>query len=179
MLVSNMVRKIGSGKSSIVKALLKFIPYEGNIYIDGDDISFIEPDIIRSKIIFIRQNPLPFNRTLYDNIAYGNNKITRSQVNDLFDKYDLHSYFHNGLDDLVGRKGEKLSGGQKMIMFLLRIVVQNDKKIVVLDEPTSSLDDETTNKILSIIKEVIQNKTTIIITHDKRVQDIVDRTIKI
>ena len=64
-------------------------------------------------------------------------------------------------------------------MFLLRIVVQNDKKIVVLDEPTSSLDDETTNKILSIIKEVIQNKTTIIITHDKRVQDIVDRTIKI
>ena len=66
-----------------------------------------------------------------------------------------------------------------MIMFLLRIVVQNDKKIVVLDEPTSSLDDETTNKILSIIKEVIQNKTTIIITHDKRVQDIVDRTIKI
>ena len=66
-----------------------------------------------------------------------------------------------------------------MIMCLLRIVVQNDKKIVVLDEPTSSLDDETTNKILSIIKEVIQNKTTIIITHDKRVQDIVDRTIKI
>ena len=174
-----IVGKIGSGKSSIVKALLKFIPYEGNIYIDGDDISFIEPDIIRSKIIFIRQNPLPFNRTLYDNIVYGNNNVTRSHVNDLFDKYDLHSYFRNGLDDLVGRKGEKLSGGQKMIMFLLRIVVQNDKKIVVLDEPTSSLDDETTNKILSIIKEVIQNKTTIIITHDKRVQDIVDRTIKI
>ena len=174
-----IVGKIGSGKSSIVKALLKFIPYEGNIYIDGVDISSMEPDFVRSKVIFIRQNPLPFNRTLYENIAYGNNNVTRLQVNDLFDKYDLHSYFHNGLDDLVGRKGEKLSGGQKMIMFLLRIVVQNDKKIVVLDEPTSSLDDETTNKILSIIKEVIQNKTTIIITHDKRVQDIVDRTIKI
>ena len=137
----------------------------------------MEPDFVRSKVIFIRQNPLPFNRTLYENIAYGNNNVTRLQVNDLFDKYDLHSYFHNGLDDLVGRKGEKLSGGQKMIMFLLRIIVQNDKKIVVLDEPTSSLDDETTNKILSIIKEAIQKKTTIIITHDKRVKDIVNRTI--
>ena len=172
-----IVGKIGSGKSSIVKALLKFIPYEGNIYIDGVDISSMEPDFVRSKVIFIRQNPLPFNRTLYENIAYGNNNVTRLQVNDLFDKYDLHSYFHNGLDDLVGRKGEKLSGGQKMIMFLLRIIVQNDKKIVVLDEPTSSLDDETTNKILSIIKEAIQKKTTIIITHDKRVKDIVNRTI--
>lgn len=172
-----IIGKIGSGKSSIVKALLKFIPCEGNIYIDGVDISSMEPDFVRSKVIFIRQNPLPFNRTLYENIAYGNNNVTRLQVNDLFDKYDLHSYFHNGLDDLVGRKGEKLSGGQKMIMFLLRIIVQNDKKIVVLDEPTSSLDDETTNKILSIIKEAIQKKTTIIITHDKRVKDIVNRTI--
>jgi ABC-type multidrug transport system fused ATPase/permease subunit len=169
--------KIGAGKSSLVKGLLKLIPYTGNIYVDGKDISTMDPSSVRSQVLYVRQNPLPFNRTLYENIVYGNETVTKRQVADLFDKYDLHSFFRHDLDALVGKKGGRLSGGQKMVMFLLRIIIQRKKKVVVIDEPTSSLDPVTASKIIEIIRDVTRKQTTIIITHDKRVSDIADRVL--
>jgi ABC-type transport system involved in cytochrome bd biosynthesis fused ATPase/permease subunit len=97
----------------------------------------------------------------------------------LFAKYDLHSFFRHDLDSLVGKKGGRLSGGQKMVMFLLRIMIQKKKKIVVIDEPTSSLDDATAEKIITIIKDVTKRQTTLIVTHDQRVYGIADRVIAV
>lgn len=169
--------KIGSGKSSLMKALMKLIPYEGNIYVDYGNVKNINPFSLRSQILYVRQNPLPFNRSLFDIITYGNSAVTRDQVESLFKKYDLYGFFNHDLDASVGKKGGKLSGGQKMVMFLLRVMLQNDKKIVIIDEPTSSLDSDTSKKVMSIIKDVTQKQTTIIITHDESIKEIVKKVI--
>jgi ATP-binding cassette subfamily B multidrug efflux pump len=170
---------IGSGKSSLIKSLLKLIEYEGNIYIDGKNTKNISTSSIRSKILYIRQNPLPFNRTIYDNITYGIDNVNKNNVIDLINRYQIDKIFNKQLDFKVGRKGEKLSGGQRMILFLLRILIQNNKKVIILDEPTSSLDDVTVKIIINIIKDIIKRQTTIIITHDKRLFKLSDKVIKL
>ena len=167
--------KIGSGKSSLIKALLLFIPISsGNIYIDNQNIKNIKPSSLRSQVIYVPQNPIPFNRSLYDNISYGNDTITKKDVDDIFNKYSLHSFFGDTkLDDNVGRKGSKLSGGQRQMVSLLHILLSNSsKRIVILDEPTSSLDINTSNIIIQIIKEVTKNRTVIIVTHDNNLKSL-------
>jgi ATP-binding cassette subfamily B protein len=175
-----IIGKIGSGKSSLMKALLRLVPYKGDILLDNKNIMDIEAATVRKNIMYIRQNPLPFNRSLYENIVYGNDNATREQVENLFTKYDLHSFFENNLDKPVGKRGGKMSGGQKMVMFLLRVMIQNNNnKIIVLDEPTSSLDSTTANKVIDMIKDVTSTRTTVIITHDKNLENIVDRVINL
>ena len=169
--------KIGSGKSSIVKALMKLVQFSGEIYMDGKPISTMNSHDIRKNIVFISQSPLPFNRTLYENIVYGNESVTKEQVKDILNTYDLNSYFSVKLDEKVGKRGSKLSGGQKMIMFLIRILLLHNKNIIILDEPTSSLDNDTATQILELINYVTKDKTTLIITHDERVKQYVDRVI--
>jgi|UniRef100_A0A6C0IZH3 ABC-type bacteriocin/lantibiotic exporter with double-glycine peptidase domain len=174
-----IIGEIGSGKSSLVKSLLKLIEYKGNIYIDGKNTKDVSTSSIRSKILFIRQNPIPFNRTIYDNITYGIDGVNENQIIDIIHKYNINKVFNKKLDFKVGRKGEKLSGGQRMIMFLLRILVQKDKKVIILDEPTSSLDNMTVQIIIDIIKDIIKKQTTIVITHDERLLEISNKVIKL
>ena len=171
--------KIGSGKSTLVKALLKLIKYDGNIYLDGINIKNMSTSNIRSEILYIRQNPLPFNRSFYDNVLYGSENGSKEEVDTLFNKYNLKNMFNKNLMDKVGRKGELLSGGQRMIMFLLRLLIQNNKKVIILDEPTASLDDNTSMIIFNIIKDIIKRQTTIIITHDKNLINLTNKIIKL
>lgn len=164
--------KIGCGKSSILKSILRLKHYTGNIYIDGHDIQDINIDYYRSNLFYVKQNPLPFNRSIYDILLYGTNKSIKD-VDRLLTELDLCSVFGNGrkLDSMVGKKGSKLSGGQRMILYILKIFL-NDKKIILLDEPSSSLDNETTNIILNILKKMVGKKTLIIVSHDERIKSI-------
>lgn len=173
-----IIGKIGSGKSSIVKALLKLIPYSGHIYIDGKDIAELEPSTVRSQILYVSQNPIPFNRTLYENIVYGNDDVGKEQVLAMFGKYGLGDFFEHDLDDTVGKKGSKLSGGQRQMIFLLRILLSKTH-IIVLDEPTSSLDDHTSKYVMRMLEEIMQERTVILITHDIRLGKIADRKIEL
>lgn len=173
----SIVGKIGSGKSSLIKALLQFIPYEGNIYIDGKNVKDIDLLSLRSQILYINQHPVSFNRSIYENIIYGNENVTKRDVLDLIDKYDMHDFFDQGIDRLAGKKGSNISGGQKLMIFLLRIMLQNDKKIIILDEPTSALDEKTSKKILDMIQKISNRTTVIIVTHDYLVNKVVDRVI--
>ena len=175
----SIVGKIGSGKSTLIKALLRLINYDGNIIIDDINIKDINVSTLRSNIVFIRQNPIPFNRTFYENIVYGADNVSKDDVIKILDKYNLNNYFNIKLDEKVGKKGSKMSGGQRMLMFLLRIIINNNKKIVILDEPTSSLDEQTSNKVIELIKVVTKNQTTIIVTHDTKFNNIVDRVIEL
>jgi ATP-binding cassette subfamily B multidrug efflux pump len=170
---------IGSGKSSLVKALLLLKRISnGRITIDNQDINDVDPISLRSNIVYVPQNPTPFNRTLFENIIYSNNNVQKKEVEDLFDKYNLYPFFPNiKLDDVVGTKGSKLSGGQKQIVFLLRLLLGGNKKILLLDEPTSSLDENTMNTVLKLLKVVSTNRTVIIITHDDRIKPILDRVV--
>ena len=74
-----LVGKIGSGKSTVAKALMRLAPYKGNIYIDGKNLDTMEPSSVRAQMLYIRQNPIPFNRSLYENIVYGNDSATRTK----------------------------------------------------------------------------------------------------
>lgn len=174
-----IIGKIGAGKSSLIKALLKLVKYDGNIYLDGVNTKNMNFSNIRSQVLYIRQNPLPFNRSFYENVLYGTDNVSTEKVDILFNKYNLKSMFNKDLNAKVGRKGELLSGGQRMVMFLLRLLIQEDKKIIILDEPTASLDDNTSMIIFNIIKDIIKRQTTIMITHDQKLLNLASKIIKL
>jgi len=170
---------IGKGKSSLIKALLRMKPItSGRITIDNVDISTLTPENVRSQIIYVRQNPIPYNRTLYENIIYGNDSVSREEVERILKYYNLTKFFSVGLDDKLGRKGERISGGQRQMIFLIRVLL-SDRKIVVFDEPTSSLDSTSAHYVMTLLKDIIKGRTVILITHDKELTSMVNRTIKL
>ncbi len=157
--------KIGSGKTSFIRMLLKFHKHQkGDIYIDGQNIKDVNPDQLRKQIMYVPQHPVPFNRSLYENIAYGTS-ASKEDVKNMLQRIGLENLFPLDLDESVGKHGEKLSGGQKQVIFLLRCLLR-DTHIIILDEPTSALDQYSKNYILAILQELMKNKTVLIITHD-------------
>lgn len=160
---------IGSGKSTLSKLLLKFITgYEGEIRINGKLNKNINIDNLREKIMYIPQHPNLFNRTLKENLLYG---VDNYKIEDILNKLkevgltDIYNKFKYILNNKVGKLGSKLSGGQRQLVWILRSLF-NNSKMVILDEPTSSLDDETKEKIIKLIKEISKKRNLIIITHD-------------
>lgn len=173
-----LVGRIGSGKSSFVKLLLKFYKIQrGEILIDGVNIENVSSDELRKQIMYIPQNIILFNRTLYENISYGLD-VSKEDVEKLMRELGAFQLFNDfQLDDKVGKRGEKLSGGQKQMVYLLRSILKNSK-IIILDEPTSALDENSKKYILDILKMLMRNKTVLIITHDASVLKYVDRVLR-
>jgi ABC-type bacteriocin/lantibiotic exporter with double-glycine peptidase domain len=166
-----LVGPIGSGKSTILKVLAGIVKYDGLILIDGNDISK-DPNFISTNISYVSQHPKLFNKSIYHNIVYGtqfanNNPNSRKLVIQKLEQFgvmDFINSFPNGLDTIVGKEGNKLSGGQKHMVALIRTLIQ-DRPIILLDEPTSSLDTKNKRTIIDIIRN-INNKTLIVTTHD-------------
>jgi ABC-type multidrug transport system fused ATPase/permease subunit len=174
-----IIGKIGSGKSSLLKILSGLIPYDGDIYIDNQNIKEYEHSAIIKNIAYIPQVPKLFNRTILENLNYGTNKNI-NDINNILTQYNLLTFFNKfekGLYTIVGKDGEKLSGGQRQLIYILRSLIQN-KKILLLDEPTASLDVEYTNILINIIKK-INNKTIIVVTHDENIISVFDKVIEL
>jgi ATP-binding cassette, subfamily C, bacterial len=175
--ITGIIGDIGSGKTSIFKALIGLIKYDGNIYVDNQDIYKCKHGSIISKITFIPQHPKLFNNTIYYNISYGTG-LTRNNILKVLNKIGMRDFFNSfpkGLDTPVGKEGNKLSGGQKQMMALARAIIQN-KKVMLLDEPTSSLDPHIKKLMINIITS-LKEKTIIIIAHDGTLIDIFDDVI--
>ena len=130
-------------------------------------------------IIYIPQHPILFNRSLYDNITYGTSHTKESTIN-LLKSFDLISFFDSfpqKLDTIAGKGGNNLSGGQKQMIALIRSLLQN-KKIILLDEPSSSLD--TSNRIIFMnLVAKLKNKTIIINTHDQKLYPLFDQILNL
>lgn len=156
--------KIGSGKTTLINLIMGYcVPNEG--YIEFDDQK-IHPKTLRQYISYVRQNPKLFHKSIYENIVYGLNHIERKNVEDLMNKYNLSEVFRNhSIDDTVGKGGSHLSGGQKQIILLLHSILKNSP-IVILDEPSASLDGKVKEKVIEILKDLFENRTVIVITHD-------------
>jgi ABC-type multidrug transport system fused ATPase/permease subunit len=177
-----IIGKSGSGKSTIVKLLMSYYPVSsGMILIDGQNINDFNVNSIRKNISYIHQSIVLFNKSVYDNIVYGVSSSgsvpTYDQVQAFIVSMNLQNVFgglKDGLNTQVGVNGDKLSGGQKQIVFILREIL-SDKKIIVLDEPTSALDPENKKIVLDFIRN-IKNKTIIVITHDYSFLDYVDQS---
>lgn len=166
---------IGSGKSTLIKTLLKLtIPTSGTVTIGGVDINNISKKELYSHVFYIPQKPKLMNRTLYKNIIYGlekpeNKKDVLFKIENImtFMKLDdiTKQVFVEKMDDSVGLEGSKLSGGQRQIVWIIRALLRNPS-IIVMDEPTSSLDKSNKQKIYNIIEEIGLQKTIIVISHD-------------
>lgn len=165
-----LVGQIGSGKSTLIKLLLGFQKIEmGSIEIDGININDIPNENLRDNIFYIPQKPKLFNRSLYENIIYGLNKPpTKEEIVQLLKDLKLEDIaltFQEKMDEDCGVDGNSLSGGQRQIVWLLRSFYRNSR-ILVLDEPTASLDPKNKELMVSVIKKMSVGKTVIIVSHD-------------
>lgn len=170
---------IGSGKSTFAKLITRLQTFEGgDILINGISISNLDINDLRRNIIYIPQHPKLFNRTLWENISYGlDNKIKRENIYEFLNQqnmYDLKEIFEKRMDENVGKQGSNLSGGQRQMVWLIRAVLK-DSPIVILDEPSASLDPASTNLVKKMIKFISKNKTVLLITHDKDLTEDMDR----
>lgn len=176
--INTIIGKSGSGKSTLVKLLLGILPAnKGTIKIDNISIQDFEHEYLHSKIAMVSQDVKLFSGSLYDNISYGNEKISHQVMDSTVSKLNLQSTVFknlpNGLNSNVGVQGSNLSGGQRQITLILRAYLQH-KPIFILDEPTTALDPKTKKVILKLIKDISKDKTTIIVTHDLETKNISD-----
>ncbi len=170
-----IIGEIGSGKTSLINALIRLVPYSGDILINGNNIKDIDLGYLREQMLYVPQNPKLFNRTIYENIAYGlAGEVSKADVLQILKKYGIKI----DLDRKVGKFGQWLSGGERQIVYLLRCLFRN-APIVLLDEPTASLDWETKQYILNILNDLLIDRTVIIISHDQDVIKYADTIIEL
>ncbi len=163
-----LVGHSGSGKSTLTRLLLRFNDIDrGRITIDGQDISKISQDDLRSSMAYVPQEPLLFHRSIRENIAYGKPGATEKEIISAARKAHALEFIDNqrdGFDTLVGERGVKLSGGQRQRIAIARALIK-DAPILVLDEATSALDSESEKLIQSALWELMKGRTTIVIAH--------------
>ena len=164
------VGHIGSGKSTLVKLILGFQPIVmGDIIIGDVNLNNVPNKDIRKEIFYIPQKPKLFNRTLYENIVYGLKKPPPAEdiiklLNDL-ELNDIAEIFSEKMNMSVGVDGNFISGGQRQMVWLLRSFYRQSR-ILIMDEPTASLDQKNKDLLIKIIKKISIGKTVIIVSHD-------------
>lgn len=172
----------GNGKSTLIKLIMGYYVVPKNIiYIDNQDINNYNLSSLRKQVTYINQNTKLFNKTIFENIKYGNSNITNDDIMNVYDKFNLDRIYKNLSNQFntnVGVNGDSISGGQKQIILLLRNYFKQNK-IVILDEPTSALDNDTRLTVMQLIKEISKNSTLIIITHDLNNLTIVNKKINL
>ena len=163
-----IVGSTGSGKSTLVKLLLRFYElHSGTITLDGIDIREIDLTDLRQSIGLVSQDVFLFHGTVKENIAYGNNTATEAQIIEAARIAEAHEFISNlpqGYDTIVGERGQKLSGGQRQRIAIARAVLKNPP-ILILDEATSAVDNETEAAIAKSLEKITRNRTTIAIAH--------------
>lgn len=158
----------GSGKSTIAKLILRFYDTtEGSICVDGVDVRHIDPHWLRSQIGVVEQEPVLFQGTILENIAYGNPHASREDVENaarLSKCEEFIARLPNGYNTIVGDRGTQLSGGQKQRVAIARAILKNPR-ILILDEATSALDSESEHYLQKSLAYLMKGRTTIIIAH--------------
>lgn len=163
-----LVGHSGSGKTTLVKLLNRFYDVnEGSILIDGKDIREFKQESVRGETGIVPQECILFDETLYNNIKFSNPNATRAQVMQAMKFAQLDKIikdFPKKENTIVGERGVRLSGGEKQRVSIARAILA-DKKVLVLDEATSSLDSETEHEIQQALQKLLQGRTSIIIAH--------------
>jgi len=157
----------GSGKSSIINLIPRFYDVsKGNIKLDDLDIRDITIKNLRSYIGIVRQDPYIFSTTLRENISYGVESATTRAIEEAARQAKIHEFIKSlpeGYDTKVGERGVTLSGGQKQRVAIARALLKNPK-ILILDDSTSSVDTQTEYEIQHALDQLLENRTTFIIT---------------
>tara|TARA_B100000925_G_C21990944_1_gene466803 strand:+ start:279 stop:2021 length:1743 start_codon:yes stop_codon:yes gene_type:complete len=158
----------GSGKSTLLNMIPRiYLPNEGNIELDNQDISKISLSSLRREISIVDQNTTLFDDTVMNNIKYARPEATDQEVREAAQLAMCSEFIdnlENNYNTMIGENGLKLSGGEKQRLSIARAFLKKSN-IILLDEATSSLDSETEEKIQKALTELTANKTTIVIAH--------------
>ena len=163
-----LVGQSGSGKSTFVDLLPRFYDVNsGKICIDGIDIRELSFYNLREFMGNVNQDPILFNDTIYNNIAFGIENATLEQVEQAARIANAHEFIlqtEHGYQTIIGDRGGKLSGGQRQRLSIARAVLKNPP-IMILDEATSALDTESEKLVQEALDNLMKNRTSIVIAH--------------
>ena len=177
-----LIGDIGAGKSTLLKIILGLLkPRSGHVFLNGHNYKKMDYKDLFNKFGYMTQTPILFNRSILDNILFSNPNSTRKEVIKLLEEFQLNDVFNKmekGIDSLVGKNGSKLSGGQKQVVWFLRIYLHNPE-ILLLDEPTASLSTKSKETLWRLIKKGFNGKTIIMASHDDFLIKMATRKIKI
>ena len=182
--VTTIIGPSGVGKTTIIEILTRILSsYEGSIKINNIDINDILLSDYRNYISLLPQASIIFDDTVSSNIKYGKSNVSDKEVEIAAKLSNAHEFINklpNKYNTILGERGNSLSGGQIQRIALARILV-SDAKILILDEPTSSLDLLAANKVLAALNNIKNNNkyTLIIVSHSKDVINIGDKIIKL
>jgi len=163
-----LVGMSGGGKSTIANLIPRFFDVTaGHIRIDGIDVREFAVADLRRQISIVTQEPILFNETVRDNIAYGRPDATEAQIVAAAKAAFAHDFimrFPNGYDTMIGELGGRLSGGEKQRLCIARALIK-DAPILILDEATSSLDSEAEAVVQQALENLMHGRTTVVIAH--------------
>lgn len=165
-----LVGPSGCGKSTVIQLIQRFYDLNsGEITLEKHDLNALNVPWVRSKLSIVSQEPILFNRTLAENIAYGDNskEVTMEDIIQAARKANIHQFISNlpqGYETSVGEKGTQLSGGQKQRIAIARALIRNPP-ILLLDEATSALDMESEKQVQSALDSAQEGRTSITIAH--------------
>ena len=163
-----LVGPSGSGKTTICSLLPRFYDVtDGRVTIDGNDVRKLTLESLRSQIGLVSQDVYLFGGSIKDNIAYGKPDATMDEIVDAAQKANIHDFIMelpDKYDTFVGERGTRLSGGQKQRISIARVFLKNPP-VLILDEATSDLDNESERFIQKSLEELAKDRTTITIAH--------------
>jgi len=163
-----LVGSSGGGKSTLADLIPRFHDVEkGDVVIDGKSIKELTIRSIRNQLGVVTQQSILFNDTIFNNIAFGVDNVSKEEVEQAAKVANAHNFisgFPNGYDTNIGDGGSKLSGGQKQRISIARAVLKNPP-ILILDEATSALDTESEKLVQNALNNLMKNRTSLVIAH--------------
>jgi len=175
-----IVGKIGSGKTSLLRLIAGlYDATEGSVKIDQSDVTHMHPDDIRRHVGVVMQTPMLFSGTLKENLLMGNPEATDEQLKQatqIAGVDQIASNLPDGYETVLAERGQQLSGGQRQAVCIARALI-GDPKIVIMDEPSSAMDSGSEQQLLVDLKEILKDKTLILITHRGTLLGLVDRVV--
>ncbi len=175
-----IIGAVGSGKTTLERLLINiYEPSSGAVQIDGTDVRQIDPGDLRRNVGAVQQSPQLFYGSVRDNITMGHEMASDAAVLKAAELSGVMEFLKDspaGLDTQVGERGEALSGGQRQAVAIARSLLY-DPPILVLDEPTASMDPASENRLKKRLEKLCAEKTTILITHKGAMLGLVDKLI--
>jgi ATP-binding cassette subfamily C protein LapB len=174
--------RVGSGKSTLQKLCIGlYQPTSGAVLIDGIDLRQLDPSELRSRVGYVPQDVTLFYGSLRDNLTLSNPQVSDSALVRAVEIANLAEYVNRhpqGFDMMIGERGDSLSGGQRKSVALARGVI-GEPPLLLMDEPTGSMDHSTEAAVQKHLKEFIKGRTWLVVTHRNSLLDMVDRIIVI
>jgi ATP-binding cassette, subfamily B, bacterial len=172
----------GAGKSTVLQLLLRLYDVDGGrVLLDGVDVRAFDPVELRRRLAFVPQDPWLLDGTIAENIAFGRSDASREHIRAAGREAwveEFAAHLPLGYDTPLGEGGVLLSGGQRRRVAIARAVV-SPAPVVLLDEPTTSLDEAAADQVIAAIRSVGRRRTVVLVTHDPRLAAIADRIVRV